>query len=213
MKIKKILKYNNKLVKLKLIQSKVYNKKQYLKNIKIEDIEYRLKKVLYIIYKYHIFNKKILFVGSPLTYNQQFKHLIKSTKHILLPTNVWVQGALSNKQSCFKHLSKNKKLSEILTQLKKNIDLIVILDQTDNLTVLNEGYITKTPVISINCNFDIQDDKSSYKVPGNFQFTNKKILNNFFYSLLIATLKKGNKHHKYVKKSNPSKLYKSINKP
>jgi len=66
MKIEKIKNIKNKILKLKLIQTKIYDKKQYLNNIKIEDIEFRLKKILYIIYKYHISNKKILFIGNPL---------------------------------------------------------------------------------------------------------------------------------------------------
>ena len=39
MKIKKITKYKNKLIKLKLIQSKIYNKKYYINNIETEKTE------------------------------------------------------------------------------------------------------------------------------------------------------------------------------
>ena len=39
MKVKKITKYQNKLLKLKLTQSKIYNKKHYINNTKIEDID------------------------------------------------------------------------------------------------------------------------------------------------------------------------------
>ena len=205
MKIKKITKYQNKLLKLKLIKTKIYNKKQHLNNIKIEDIEYRLKKIFYIIYKYHIFDKRILFVGAPLNVNSKIKNLFKNTKHILIPKSVWIRGAISNKKSCFKHLSKNhkiskNKLSELLFQLKKSIDLIIIFEESNNLNVLDEGYISRIPIISLNSNLEIQYNKSSYKVPGNFQFTNKKIRDNFFYSILISTLKKGNKHKRIMKK-------------
>jgi ribosomal protein S2 len=213
MKIKKIIKYKNKLLKLKLIQTKIYNKKQYLNNIKLEDIEYRLKKIFYIIYKYHIFNKRILFVGAPLNITSQ----IKDTKHVLIPKSVWMRGAISNKKSCFKHLSKNKKMfsnknSELLFQLQKSMDLIVIFNESDNKDVLNEGYKSRIPIILLNSNLDIQDNKPSYKVPGNFQFTNKKTRNNFFYSILISTLKKGNIYKrslKQISKLNPSKIKKA----
>jgi len=213
MKIKKIEKYQNKLLKLKLIQTKIYNKKQHLNNIKIEDIEYRLKKIFYIIYKYHIFNKRVLFVGAPLTINSQIKNLVKFTKHILIPKDIWVRGAISNKISCFKHLSKNQKasnnkISELLFQLRKSIDLIVIFGESENLNVLNEGYVSRIPIISINSNFNTQQNKPTYKVPGNFRFTNKKVLDNFFYSILISTLKKGNNYKKIAKKRNTVRSYK-----
>ena len=54
MKIKNIIKYKNKLLKLKLIKTKIYKKKDHLTNTRIEDIEYRLKKALQDIKK----NKK-----------------------------------------------------------------------------------------------------------------------------------------------------------
>lgn len=205
MKIKKVKKYQNKLLKLKLIKTKIYNKKQYLNNIKLEDIEYRVKKVLYIIYKYHISNKKILFVGSSRTTHPQIQTLFKLTKHILIPKNIWLKGAISNKKSCFTYLSKNRKMfnnktSEILFQLQKSIDLIVILEESDNLSVLNEGYVSRIPIVSINCSLNIQHNKPSYKIPGNFQFSNKKLLDNFFYSLLISTFKKGHSYKKFRKK-------------
>ena len=204
MKIIKKTVYQNKLLKLKLIQTKIYNKKQYLNNIKIEDIEYRLKKIFYIIYKYHILNKRILFVGAPFNINDKITDLFKNTKHILLPRSVWVRGAISNKNSCFKHLSNNQKntknkISELLLQLKKNIDLIVVFEESYNLNVLNEGYIARIPIISLNSDLNIKENKPSYKVPGNFKFTNKKIRDNFFYSILISTLKKGNKYKHYLK--------------
>lgn len=205
MKIKKISKYKNKLLKLKLIQTKIYNKKQYLNNIKIEDIEYRLKKMFYIIYKYHIFNKRILFVGAPLNINFQIKNLFKDTKHIFIPKSVWVRGAISNKNSCFKHLSKNKKvnsnkMTELLFQLKKNIDLIVIFNELENKDILNESYVSRIPIISLNSNLNSLYSKTSYKVPGNFQFTSKKTRDNFFYSILTSTLKKGERYKNSLQK-------------
>jgi hypothetical protein len=48
MKIKNIIKYKNKLLKLKLIKTKIYKKKDQLTNTRIEDIEYRLKKPCYL---------------------------------------------------------------------------------------------------------------------------------------------------------------------
>jgi ribosomal protein S2 len=210
MKIQQLNTNRNKIIKLKLIQTKIYDKKQYLNNIRIEDIEFRLKKIFYIIYKYHIFNKRILFIGTPLNLNAEIQNLLTNTKHIFIPKSIWIPGTLSNKKYYYTYLSKNQKninskISEILFQLKKNIDLIVILNESSNLDILNEAYISRTPIISINSNLDIHFNKPTYKVPGNFNFIDKKIRDDFFYSILISTLKKGNrkKHSmKYFKTKN-----------
>jgi ribosomal protein S2 len=198
MKIKKINKYQNKLLKLKIIQSKMYNKKQYLNNINIEDIEYRLKKAFHVIYKYNILNKKILFVGTPLRMNKTLQKVLQKTKHFLMPESVWRNGIITNKKKFFKNLQKNQKIttnnkvSKILSQLKKNIDLIVLLNEPLNNDALNESYLAKIPVISFNSNLSINNIKTSYKVPGDFQFSIKKTRDNFFYSILLSVLKKGN---------------------
>ncbi len=197
MKIKKIPQRINKLVKLKLIETKIYNKEQYLENIKIEDIEYRLKKICYLIYKYNVFNKRILFVGLPFNITLKLQELIKNTKHIFIPTSVWLSGAISNKNTNFSNLLKTKnttknQISELLFQLKKNIDLVIIINDSNNSDeILNEGYVARIPVVLLNTNLNICFNKPSYKVPGNFKFVNKKTRSNLFYSLLISTLKKG----------------------
>lgn len=197
MKIKKISQRRNKLVKLKLIQTKIYTKKQDLENIKIEDIEYRLKKICYLIYKYNVFNKRILFVGLPFNITLSLQKLIKNTKHIFIPSSIWLSGAISNKNTNFSNLLKSKsttknQISELLFQLKKNIDLVIIInDSNTSNEVLNESYVAKIPVIILNTNLNICFDKPSYKVPGNFEFVNKKTRNNLFYSLLVSILRKG----------------------
>ena len=198
MKIKKISKYQNKLLKLKLAQSKIYNKKHRINNIKIETIQSRLKKAFHIIYKYHVLKKKILFIGTPLRVSKNLKKILKNTKHFLIPETIWMNGIITNKVSFFKHLSKNKKInnnkiSEILFQFKKNIDLIVLLNEPSNINALNESYLSKIPIISLNSNLNIQNFKPNYKIPGDFQFFNKKIRDNFFYTIFIAVLKKKNR--------------------
>lgn len=203
MKINKVTSYTSKLVKLKLIKTKIYKKNDH-NFIKIEDIVSRLKKALHVIYKYHIQNKRILFIGTPLYFDEKLKNLIKNTKHLYIPESVWMNGILTNQQSCFKYLFKNqksinRKISTILFKTKKKSDLIVIFNSLDNPNALNEGYLTRTPVISLN--LDKLDVKSSYKVPGNFKFINKKIRNNFFYSILSATLKKAQTNFKVQKYS------------
>jgi ribosomal protein S2 len=198
------------IIDLKLIQTKVYTKKRTVNSIKINQITPRLKKVLNIIYKYNIKNKRILFVGTPVNLDNKFQELVQSSKHLFIPESVWLNGILTNKDACFKYLAKNQNnidsnMSKILFQLKKKIDLIVILDISLNETIRNESYFAKIPVISFNCNLDISDTKSSYKIPGNF--TKKKLHNNFLYYLLFATLKRAN----LIKISqDSSKIYKHL---
>lgn len=195
MKVNKITRYQSKLIKLKLIKTKIY-KKNDNNFIKIEDIISRLKKALHIIYKYHINNKRISFIGTSLYLDEKLKSLLKNTKHTYIPESAWMNGIFTNQQSCFRYLSKNqksinRKIYTILFKTKKKSDLIIIMDSSVNLNALNEGYLTRTPIISLNLNFlDNLDVKSSYKIPGNFKFTNKKIRNNFFYSMLEAIFKK-----------------------
>jgi ribosomal protein S2 len=206
MKINKIKSYNYKLLKLKLIKTKVY-KKNHNNFTKIEDVSNRLKKALHIIYKYHINNKKILFIGTPVDIDIKFQKLLKNTKHVLIPESFWINGLITNQTSCFKYLSKNKevidkKMSEILFKIKNKSDLIVILDTLSNSTALTEGHLTRIPVISLNCNINISEIKSSYKVTGNFKFKKKKIRDFFFYSILTAIIKKANKNLKSRIKKN-----------
>ena len=212
MKIEKNTKYKNKILKLKIIQTKIFNSKQYKNNIKLEETKIRLKKIFQIIYQYHIFNKKILFIGVQNNKNFKLKNLLKKTKHVLIPNSIWIRGAISNKKSCFKHISNNpkfvnNKISELLFKLKKNFDLIVVFDEINNFNIINESYIARIPVITLNSNLSLYNNKVSYKIFGNFQFLYKKKENNFFYLLLISVLKKGNKYKKKFKKSYNINIY------
>jgi ribosomal protein S2 len=205
MKTNKLPNSKNKLIKLKLIQTKIY-KKNSKDSIKINDIIPRIKKAIFLIYKYHINNKRILFVGTPLNVSEKLKKLLNNTKHIFIPESVWVNGILTNKESCFKNLTKDQnpndnKILDILFPLRKKNDLIVILDSSSNQNVLKEAYATEIPTISLNNSLDIFDEKSDYKIPGNFLFTKKKLRDNFFYSILNTTFKKANLIKNYLKKN------------
>lgn len=198
MKLNKINLYKSKILKLKLIQTKIY-KKNYNNFIKIEDISSRLKKALHIIYNYHINNKRIVFIGTPINISYKFKKLLKKTKHIIIPESIWISGLFTNQETCLKHLTKNlkftnNKTSKTLFQLEKKIDLIVILDFNSNKEAINEAYLTKIPLIFLNCDFKALNNNLIYKIPGNFKFTKKKIRDMFFYSILGATFKKSLKN-------------------
>jgi ribosomal protein S2 len=208
MKINK-KKIKNKLIKLKLIETKIYDNTSNKNSLKISDIALRLKKALHIIYKYHINNKKILFVGTFSKFNKNFKNLFKKTKHILLPKSVWMNGILTNTNSCYKYLIKNQnsisnKFHKTITQLNQQINLIVILDSYYKTNILNEGYLANIPIVFLGDDFNnISNFKAAYNVPGNFNFLKKKLRVNFVYILLMALLKK-------TTTIKQQKIYKSI---
>jgi ribosomal protein S2 len=198
MRIKKKYIIKNKLIKLKLIETKIYKNTSTNSN-KLIDITTNLKKVLNIIYKYHINNKRILFVGASLNQtNLNFKKLFKSTKHLILPKSVWMNGILTNSTSCFKYIIKNqniinKNFSKALYQLNNNIDLIVVLESSYTNNILKESYLAKIPVILLGNTFTKKEIKPSYLVPGNFKFSEKKTKEDFFYLILFAIFKKINR--------------------
>lgn len=197
MKIENITKYKNKLLRLQLIKTKIYKKKDQLTRTRMEDIEYRLKKALHVIYKYHTQNKRILFIGIPVQKGKDTQNLLKNTKHTFIPESIWINGIITNKNSCFKYLLNNPKAtaakgSKLLFKLRNRSDLIVLFNSTQDTTALNEGYISRIPIISLNCDLDISETKLTYKVPGNFKFTKKKVRDNFFFSILKATFRKAN---------------------
>ena len=199
MKIDKITTYKTKILKLKLIKTKVY-KKSHNNFINIEDIYSRIKKALHIIYNYHINNKKILFVGTSMqTYIiSKFKKLFYNTKHTIIPEYAWVSGVLTNRRLSFKDSLKNSntinnKTSKTSLQLKKKSDLIVILDSFSSEKVSAEASIACIPTISLNYDFKLINNNLNYKIPGNFKLTKKQTKDTFFFSILAATLKKAQK--------------------
>lgn len=209
MKIKRVVNNKSKLLRIKLIKSRTYKKKHYLQNITLEDMEYRLKKALYVIYSYHINNKQIMFVGNPLQINKEIKKILQNSKHIFIPKDAWINGVITNQNTSFKSLLKKQKkdstnLSKRLLELKKKSDLIVIMDKEIDANALNESYISRIPVISLNSLLSTLNGKSSYKVPGNFISPKNTVTDNFFYSILLATLSKSN----YVKKKFPTITHK-----
>lgn len=201
MKIEKISINKSKLLKIKLIKSKIYKKKHYLQNIFMEDIIYRLKKALYIIYLYHLNKKQIMFVGNPLQINKEIKKILRNSKHVFIPKDAWISGVITNQNTSFKSFLKKQKnertnLSKRLLELKKKSDLIVIIDEENNTKALKESYISRIPVISLNSSLNPFDKESTYKIPGDFIFHKNIRTNNFFYSILLATLGKSNQIQK-----------------
>ena len=98
MKIKNTIKNKNKLLKLKLIKTKIYKKNYTFKQLKIEDIEHRLKKGLQIIYKYHINNKRILFISTSSTLEMKIKNLLTNVKNLFIYQYFWLNEQINKKK-------------------------------------------------------------------------------------------------------------------
>lgn len=196
MKIKNLNKHKTKLLKLKLLETKIYKNKKELNYTLLKDVETRLKKILHIIYKFHIANKKILFIGAPIHLSKQIKQLLKTKRHSFIPEQIWLNGIITNSSSSFKYLLKrhainNDKTSNFLFNLKNQIDLIVLLDEKVNLPTLKENLLKRIPTISLNSNYNLPNNELvTYKVTGDYKFGKKKIRNNFFFLLLSSLLKK-----------------------
>lgn len=169
---------NKKLLKLKLIQTKTYKKTLILNSFKIEDIEYRLKRSLQIIKKYHNKGKKILFMTSFST--AKWSDLLKYTKHSIKNEYSLANEKINNKYS---YLSKN------------SYNLIVIFGEWSNKSFIDESYKKKIPIIFIGQPLNSFDSTLNHKVPANFSFHRKKLRKNLFLLLLKNVITK-----KYVLK-------------
>lgn len=212
MKIKNIKTNKFKLTRLHLIKTKTYKNVDNEVNVHIESY---LKKSLKIIYDYHCNNKKILFIGIPITIQNKFKNILKKTKHLYITEEIWVRGLLTNRSSLFKFLkkksTKNKKL-KILLSIKKKPDLVILFDETKEKFVIRETDQLKIPLITVNSKM-FENPSVLYKIPGNFTFSHKKTGNVFFFMLisifkkLLLTQQHGKKKQtkpSYIQKVRPS---------
>lgn len=186
----------NKLINLMLVKSHYCEKNSIIQN----NLKY-IKPALQIIHKCHVNNKKILFVGMPKYYSYK----IKTSKHVFVPDSVWVKGILTNNKQIanyFNKKSQNKKNNikklKFLFNLTQKPDLIVILNKNKTPKMLEEGYLARIPVITLNNDIlPIRDFKSSYKTPENILNEANK---NFFIPFIISILKKKKKNVNLIKK-------------
>jgi ribosomal protein S2 len=211
MKITTLNRHKTKLLRLKLLKTKVYKHEKNFNYLLLKNMETQLKKVLHIIYRFHIANKKILFVGTPLKLNPKIKQLIQNKKHSFIPESVWMNGIITNPRPSFKHLLKrhaiaNDKTSKFLFNLRTQADLIVVLNENVNLTALKESSLKRIPTISLNSNYNVHNfDLSTYKVTGDYNFVKKPIRNNLFFLLLSSLLKKAERLKKSKTQTNKTK--------
>lgn len=178
MKIRNLTIYKTKLTKLNLINLKFFNKETISEIINVDQIKYQLKKALKIIYKFHMNDKKILFIGKP---DERILTQLKTSKHMWFNQSNKTEGFITNDSfNLRKKENKNK------------YNLIVILNSDNNENIIKEGYSAKIPTIQINTQLNIFDYKCDYKIPESFKFANKNSENTSFYSMLQATLKRAN---------------------
>ena len=196
MKLAVLHKYKTKLLKLKLLKTKLHKSQKNFDYLLLKDMETRLKKILHVVYRFHAANKKILFIGMPIKLNNQIKQMLKGKKHSFVPESIWMSGVITNARSSFKHLAKqhainNDKTSKFLFNLKDQADLIVLLNEKLNMTALIESSSKRIPTISLDATYNLTNlNLSTYKVPGDYAFTDKKIRDNIFFLLLNSILKK-----------------------
>lgn len=197
MKIKKIKKYQSRLLRLQILKL-YYKKKSQNSETTVKQIELYLNKISHVIYNYHINNKKILFIGFP----KNFKKNLKQTKHSFIPECQWLNGMLSNRNYNNKQKKVPNNLIKLFLKLKKKIDLIIIYDLNKESTAIEEAYIARTPVINLTTKLKITNAFSTYEFPGNFFNINhqKHTNNNIFFSVIQIALEKA----KNIIKKRPS---------
>lgn len=202
MKLKRIKKPQHRLLELQILKL-CYKKKSYNFGTHLKQMEIQLRKISDVIYKYHIMDKKILFLGFPVNFNET----LKNTKHILIPESVWVDGMLSNRTSSINSSVKKtpKSVFKLMLKLEKKLDLVVIYNLNKSSTAIKESYLARTPAITFSKKSDTFDLETTYDSIGNYSFINEKLENkNFFLSFIKSTLNR-------AKRSKRVKSYKSLN--
>jgi len=187
MKVKKTVLKHSMLLKLKLIKTKMYLKQESYTNLKIEDVECRLKKGLQVIFKFHASRKKIIFVGNLSSAEETaVKKMLKNTIHVFVPEYLWLNGRILNSKVSSASFSKRSLVHET-SRLKNNNYLTVVFNSSiSDITI--ENYKSKTPTIVLSNHLDIFDVTFSYKILGNLTMGNKKVKSHLFLILLQSFL-------------------------
>lgn len=200
MKLKNLNNLSYKLIKFEFIKNKIvsnyFSKFQF--NEQLNKIEIFFKKALFLIFQYHISNKKILFIGIPNEISQKLKR--KHLKHVFLPKEYWIKGLLTNKITIYKYIKSNitdinKDNLENYFLLKQKPDLIVLFDVYSFETILRESGKLNIPLINFNSNI-IFGYKNLYTVEGNFKHLLKN-KNNFLFLIIKSVLKNNPTNKQY----------------
>ena len=127
----------------------------------LKDFEFDTKLILKIIYQFHFYRKKILFIGGTGSFkNNFFFKCLKKTKHLHIFSDNWIPGVVKNKDLFLEQMStiKNLKFDDYSTlvrskkirislNLTKKPNLIVILDPKINTEILKEIKTLHVPIL------------------------------------------------------------------
>lgn len=172
----------NEFIKLKTL--KLYSKAKQT-NIQKILLQTHLIKICNIIYQYELLNKKILFLGFP----NNFKNILKKTEHKIIPESLLFNGIISNKEF----------LNSTIKTKIKNIDLIILHNQSNYSTIKKESYTARIPTITLS-NKQKFNNKTAYPLLSNYKSLNeKKVTNNFFLIFLKNTLLKAKQSKTIIK--------------
>ena len=150
MKLKSQNSFAHNLFKLQLLNSKITK-------ISLNRLKSKLKKVFLTIYRFHVYNKRIIFVScSKINLNG-----LKKTNHLVLPSYS-IKGLITNQIAIFKYIqkrlniffnnSKTNKLKKMFL-VKKLPNLIVLLNNSSAETsFVKEIKKLNIPVIFLKAN-------------------------------------------------------------
>lgn len=184
MKLIKIEKKFKKLFELYLIKHKIYEQpiKKNLPDVSLTKTILNFKKALYLIFKYHKNNKKILFLGVPQNIKTQLN--IK-TRHIAIP------DVVSAQQFDLKNRIKESD-SILLPGLHNNPELVVVFNQNNNKyqAIIKESLKFKIPLINFSAETSVRYWGQFYPVSNNNSSLSSKHMNNIFFTVINAVLLK-----------------------
>jgi len=206
MKLKKLAKSKHFFIQFQIL--KLYSrKKTFNSKTTVKSTEILLNKIANVIYRYHIADKKILFLGFPCS----FSKTLKNTRHLLIPKFMWFHGLLSNKVSQ-NHNGKKAKIPKnifkLILKLKEKPSLIFVYNLNDNLTAIKESYLAKIPVITISKKLNILNVKSTYESMGSYNFLIEKTKNtSFLFSFIKTVINQAKKNKKVGKLRNSTPTF------
>jgi len=192
-KLKNIRIKKYKLLRFYLAKYEVYKKDSSSFRISdqvLDRLEVSFKKVLFIIYQYHYWNKKILFVGLPYSTDQKFINLLSDSNHTFIPKSVWFKGILGNSGSMSKNF-KNILYYKNFLEMERKPDLIVLFNEENLESLVSEVSKLNIPVIYFGRAVK-GVEKVTYFVEGRF-FTKK--MKDFYQFLIYSIIKQKTKYN------------------
>jgi len=189
MKLKEVKIKKYKLMRLYLMKYEVYkicpNSHESI-DVILDRIELGLKRILFIIYQYHIYNKTILFIGFPQSRDSKLSRVLLNSRHVFIPSFVWERGLLGNKSSISRRLRNSSYFRKFL-EIKNNPHLVVLFNAGKLRNIIPECEKLSIPVVHLGKPLVDLEKSICYSVEGNFI---KRKMKNFFQFLIYSILKR-----------------------